>query len=48
MAQANYNQIQAVLNQESQALNLLHSANNALAACTREMKDALSYSQWGV
>lgn len=48
MAQAKYNQIQALLNQESQALKFLHSANSSLAACTREIKEALSYSQWGV
>ncbi|KAJ7767400.1 hypothetical protein DFH07DRAFT_880916 [Mycena maculata] len=48
MAQGRYNQIQAVLNKESQALNLLNSANSSLAACRRQVKEALGYSEWDV
>ncbi|KAF7369822.1 hypothetical protein MVEN_00315100 [Mycena venus] len=45
-AQTRYNEIQGFLNRESQAVNLLQSANNALLACSSKMQEALSYSQW--
>jgi hypothetical protein len=46
-AQGRYNEIQGFLNRESQALNLLQSANSALLGCNSKMQEALSYSQWG-
>jgi hypothetical protein len=46
-AQGRYNDIQGFLNRESQALNLLQSANSALLGCNSKMQEALSYSQWG-
>ncbi|KAJ7454948.1 hypothetical protein B0H11DRAFT_2287781 [Mycena galericulata] len=45
-SQQQYTEIQMSLNQEAQALSLLDYANKALAACRREVKDALGYSQW--
>ncbi|KAJ7452055.1 hypothetical protein B0H11DRAFT_2288736 [Mycena galericulata] len=45
-SQQKYTEIQMSLNQEAQALSLLDYANKALAACRREVKDALGYSQW--
>ncbi|KAJ6556889.1 hypothetical protein B0H10DRAFT_2241122 [Mycena sp. CBHHK59/15] len=46
LAQTRHDQIQGCLNQESQALNLLGSANAALGACSTKVKEALNYSQW--
>ncbi|KAJ7456998.1 hypothetical protein FB451DRAFT_1047742 [Mycena latifolia] len=46
MAQGRYNEIQAYLNRESQALNLLQSANSALLSCHSKISEALGYSQW--
>ncbi|KAJ7270658.1 hypothetical protein B0H12DRAFT_1200332 [Mycena haematopus] len=46
--QNRYNEIQGFLNSESQAVSLLQSANVALQACSGQMKEALSYSQWDV
>ncbi|KAJ7607339.1 hypothetical protein FB45DRAFT_1040309 [Roridomyces roridus] len=45
-AQAQYDEIQGQLNQESQAYNLLHSADRTLAACRSAVSSALGYSQW--
>ncbi|KAJ6463531.1 hypothetical protein C8R45DRAFT_522431 [Mycena sanguinolenta] len=46
--QTRYNEIQGYLNCESQAVNLLQSANSAMRECMREMNQALSYSQWDI
>ncbi|KAF7373616.1 hypothetical protein MSAN_00572000 [Mycena sanguinolenta] len=45
-AQSRYNEIQGYLNRESQAVDLLGSANTALQSCASEMQEAISDSHW--
>jgi len=47
-AQETYNVIQAHLNSESQAVNLLNKANGLMQACMNYMNEALSYSTWDI
>ncbi|KAF8192770.1 hypothetical protein K438DRAFT_1590143 [Mycena galopus ATCC 62051] len=47
-AQTRYDEIQGALNRESQAVNMLQRASTALQACSGQVKEALSYSQWDV
>ncbi|KAJ7271079.1 hypothetical protein C8J57DRAFT_1603391 [Mycena rebaudengoi] len=46
LTQTKHDQIQGRLNQESQALNLLHLANKSLHACASKLNEALSASEW--
>ncbi|KAF7369820.1 hypothetical protein MVEN_00314900 [Mycena venus] len=45
-AQDRYNEIQGYLNRESQAVNLLQSAYDALQSCYSQMKEAIDDSHW--
>ncbi|KAK7447046.1 hypothetical protein VKT23_014256 [Stygiomarasmius scandens] len=47
-AQETYDAIQAHLNSESQAVNLLNKANGLMQACMNYMNEALSYSTWDI
>ena len=46
-AQETYNRIQAHMNTQSQAVNLLGQADKAMASCLQSMSTALGYSSWG-
>ncbi|KAJ6463524.1 hypothetical protein C8R45DRAFT_841233 [Mycena sanguinolenta] len=46
-AQSRYNEIQGYLNRESQAVDLLQSANTALQSCASQIQEAISDSHWG-
>ncbi|KAK7045416.1 hypothetical protein VNI00_007669 [Paramarasmius palmivorus] len=47
-AQETYNRIQAHMNTQSQAVNLLGQADKAMASCLQSMSTALGYSSWDV
>ncbi|KAJ7148511.1 hypothetical protein C8R43DRAFT_520188 [Mycena crocata] len=48
LVQGRYNEIQNVLNRESQALSLLRAADAALLSCKAQMAEALDASQWDI
>ncbi|KAF8889101.1 hypothetical protein BD779DRAFT_1715171 [Infundibulicybe gibba] len=45
-AQIYHDQVQAAINRESQAAEILARADETMASCESKMRDALGYSQW--